>query len=74
MRGPRKTRFTSAALGFILLVAVIQLYLFETVLGAVLDGDHSTSGGAFVISLALSAVALFLAFKIPGLDRSSDDR
>ncbi len=69
MKPVQKTRFTSAAFGFILLVAVIQLYLFETVLGAVLDGDHSTSGGAFIVSLALSAVALFLAFKIPGLDR-----
>ncbi|HJU84084.1 MAG TPA: DUF6755 family protein [Holophagaceae bacterium] len=64
-----KTRFTGAALGFILLVAVIQLYLFETVLGAVMDGDRTTSGGAFMVSLALSAVALFLAFKIPGMDR-----
>jgi hypothetical protein len=60
---------TGAALGFGLLTLVIQLYLFETVLGSVLDGERSLLAGAFLVSLVLSGVALFLAFKAPGLDR-----
>lgn len=67
-RAPR-TSMTSFALGIGLLILGIQVYLFETVLGTVLDGNHSTTGWAFVVSLVLSASALFLAFKAPGLDR-----
>lgn len=56
-------RISPAALGVILVLLVIQLYLFETVLGAVLDGQRSVLPGAFGVSLGLSAVALFLAFR-----------
>lgn len=56
-------RISPAALGVILVLLVIQLYLFETVLGAVLDGQRGVLAGAFGVSLALTAVALFLAFR-----------
>ncbi|MCE1205692.1 MAG: hypothetical protein LWW79_13935 [Holophagaceae bacterium] len=56
-------RISPAALGVILVLLVIQLYLFETVLGAVLDGQRSVLPGAFGVSLALTTVALFLAFR-----------
>ncbi|GLH67375.1 MULTISPECIES: DUF6755 family protein [Geothrix] len=62
MNTPR-VRISPAALGVILVLLVIQLYLFETVLGAVLDGQRSVLPGAFFVSLALSAIALFLAFR-----------
>lgn len=62
MNTPR-VRISPAALGVILVLLVIQLYLFETVLGAVLDGQRSVLPGAFGVSLALSAIALFLAFR-----------
>ncbi len=68
MSRPRRSRMTRAALGFILMVAVIQLYLFETVLGAVLDGQHGLLPGAFIASLVLTIVSLVLAWKIPTLD------
>ncbi len=47
---------------------LIQAYLFETVLGAVLDGERGMLGGAFAVSLVLTAVALVLAFKAKDLD------
>jgi len=56
-------RISPAALGVILVLLIIQLYLFETVLGAVLDGQRSVLPGAFGVSLALTIVALFLAFR-----------
>lgn len=62
MTTPR-VRISPAALGVILVLLVIQLYLFETVLGAVLDGQRSVLPGAFFVSLALTAIALFLAFR-----------
>lgn len=65
----RKAHLTGAALGVGLLILAIQLYLLETVLGAVLDGQRGMLPGAFAVSLLLTAVALFLAFKAPGLDR-----
>lgn len=58
-----RVRISPAALGVVLVLLVIQLYLFETVLGAVLDGQRSVLPGAFGVSLALSAVSLFLAFR-----------
>ncbi|MDR3685119.1 MAG: hypothetical protein P4L11_15430 [Geothrix sp.] len=58
-----RVRISPAALGVILLLLVIQLYLFETVLGAVLDGQRNVLPGAFGVSLALTAIALFLAFR-----------
>ncbi|WP_243317768.1 DUF6755 family protein [Geothrix paludis] len=65
---PRQGHFTEAALGITLLVLVIQLYLFETVLQSVLDGHRTLLAGAFIASLALTVVALVLAFKAPCLD------
>lgn len=58
-----RVRISPAALGVILVLLVIQLYLFETVLGAVLDGQRSVLPGAFGVSLGLAAVSLFLAFR-----------
>lgn len=68
---PRQGHFAEATLGITLLVLVIQLYLFETVLQSVLDGHRTLLAGAFIASLALTIVALVLAFKAPRLD---DDR
>ena len=62
MNTPR-VRISPAALGVIAVLLVIQLYLFETVLGAVLDGQRGILPGAFGVSLALSAIGLFLAFR-----------
>lgn len=69
MKGHRRTQMTGAALVFAVLVVAIQLYLFETVLGSVLDGERRLLPGAFAVSAVLSAVALYLAFKAPDLDR-----
>lgn len=69
MKRMGRSHITGGALAFLLLVLVVQLYLFETVLGSVLDGQRSLLPGAFSVSLVLSAVALYLAFKAPGLDR-----
>lgn len=62
------TAMTSFALGLNLLILVIQVYLFETVLGSVLDGHRALLAGAFFASLAFTAVALALAFRAPRLD------
>ena len=64
-----KAHLTGAALLAVLLILAIQVYLFETVLGAVLDGKRGLLPGAFGVSLVLTAVALTLAFKAPDLDR-----
>jgi urea transporter len=69
MKRVRRTQMTGAALVFTLFVAAVQLYLFETVLGSVLDGQRGLLPGAFAVSCVLTAVALYLAFKAPGLDR-----
>ncbi len=69
---PRQGHFSDTALGFALLVLVIQLYLFETVLQSVLDGHRTLLAGAFFASLALTVVALVLAFKAPRLDDGPD--
>ena len=69
MKREPKAHLAGAALVAGLFILAIQLYLFETVLGSVLDGQRSLLPGAFLVSLALSAVALFLAFKMPNLDR-----
>ncbi len=63
MKPTSSTRISGAALGVILFLLVIQLYLFETVLGSVLDGQRSVLPGAFGVSLALAAISLFLAFR-----------
>ena len=64
----RKAHLTGAALGASLLILAIQLYLFETVLGSVLDGQRRLLPGAFAVSLILTGVALALASKAPKLD------
>lgn len=63
MKGKGQSQLTGAAMAVILLIVLIQVYLFETVLGAVLDGQRRLLPGAFGVSLALTAVALVLAFK-----------
>ena len=72
-KAPR-TAMTSFALGAGLLVLVIQVYLFETVLGSVLDGHRELLAGAFFASLAFTAVTLALAFRAPRLDAGSKDK
>jgi predicted Co/Zn/Cd cation transporter (cation efflux family) len=57
-----------AALVVALLILGIQVYLFETVLQSVLDGQRALLPGAFAASLVLTAVALLLAFKVPRID------
>lgn len=69
MKAPRKGHLTGAALVVVLLVLLLQAYLFETVLEAVLAGQRRALPGALVLSAALTAVALFLAFQAPSLDR-----
>ena len=66
---PAKSHLTGAAMAVVLLVVLMQAYLFETVLEAVLDGQRAALPGAFIVSAVLSAVALFLAFKALTLDR-----
>ncbi|HTL99386.1 MAG TPA: hypothetical protein VL181_11335 [Holophagaceae bacterium] len=68
---PPRTAMTSFVLGMGLLILVIQVYLFETVLGSVLDGRRALLGGAFAASLLLTVIALFLAFRIRGLENES---
>lgn len=65
---PRRGLLSDAALGVVLLVLVIQLYLFETVLQSVLDGQRGLLPGAFAASLVLTVVTLILAFKLPRID------
>jgi len=69
MTPPGRRHLTGAALAVILLIVLIQAYLFETALEAVLDGQRGQLPGALAVSAALTAAALFLAFKAPGLDR-----
>ncbi|HJV21524.1 MAG TPA: hypothetical protein VJ623_10500 [Holophagaceae bacterium] len=66
---PPKAYLSDAALAVSLLILAIQLYLFETVLGAVLDGQRGILPGSFFVSLTLTAVALVLAFKASNLDQ-----
>jgi len=67
----KRSVFTGAALAVVLLIVLIQTYLFETVLGAVLDGQRGMLAGAFIVSLLLTAVALALAFKARDLDKGN---
>lgn len=66
-RAPR-TAMTSFALGMNLLILIIQVYLFETVLGSVLDGHRSLLAGAFIASIIFTVIALLLAFRARSLD------
>jgi len=67
MKRVRRTQMTGAALVFTIFVAAIQLYLFETVLGAVLDGQRSVLPGAFPVPAGLAVEALYLALQAPCL-------
>lgn len=71
MRSSNRPPLTGAALAVALFILAIQVYLFETVLQAHLDGARAALPGAFVVSAALSVLALFLAFRnsIPPPDR-----
>ncbi len=69
MRHRPKSQLNGLLLMAVLLIALIQLYLFETVLGALLDGQRGMLPGALVVSVILSAIALYLAFLAPRLDR-----
>lgn len=66
--GP-KSQLTTAALVAVVLIVVIQLYLFETMLAAVLDGQRGVLPGAFAVSAVLTLIALLIALKLPSLDR-----
>lgn len=66
-KAPR-TAMTSFALGMNLLILIIQVYLFETVLGSVLDGHRSLLAGAFIASIIFTVIALLLAFRARSLD------
>ena len=68
MKPAGSAQLTGAALAVVLMVVLIQAYLFETVLEAVLDGQRAQLPGALAVSAALSAVALWLAFRAPRLD------
>ncbi len=70
---PPKAYLSDAALAVSLLILAIQLYLFETVLGAVLDGQRGILPGSFFVSLTLTGVALVLAFKATGLDAGPEE-
>ena len=50
MSAPGKSQLTGAAMAVILLIVLVQAYLFETVLGAVLDGQRLALPGAFGVS------------------------
>lgn len=65
---PEQHVFSGAALVVVLLLLAIQVYLFETVLSSSLDGERGLLQGAFWVSAALSAVALWLAFRAPHMD------
>ena len=64
MKPAGSSQLTGAALAVVLMVVLVQAYLFETVLEAVLDGQRRQLPGALVVSALLSAVALFLAFRV----------
>lgn len=64
-----KTQLSTAALGIVLVIVLVQVYLFETVLASVLDGHRNLLTGAFLVSAVLSAVALWIALRLPSIDR-----
>lgn len=66
--GP-KSQLTTAVLVAVILIVVIQLYLFETVLAAVLDGQRGILPGAFAVSAVLTVIVLAIALRLPSLDR-----
>ena len=65
----RRAPLSMAALGVALVIVLIQVYLFETVLSSVLDGHRNLAPGAFAVSALLSAAAVWIALKLPSIDR-----
>lgn len=63
MTRPGRPPLSGAALAVALFILVIQVYLFETVLQAHLDGAREALPGAFAVSGLLSVLALFLGFR-----------
>jgi len=63
VKGRNRAPLTGAALATALFILVIQVYLFETVLQAHLDGSRGALPAAFMVSALLSVLALFLAFR-----------
>lgn len=64
-----RNQLSTAALVMALVVVLVQVYLFETVLAAVLDGQRGLLPGALAVSAVLSAVVLWIALNLPSLDR-----
>lgn len=64
-----KSQLSLAAFGLVLVIVLIQLYLFETVLASVLDGHRNLLPGALIVSALLSGIALWIAYRIPTIDR-----
>lgn len=64
-----KTQLSTAALGIVLVIILVQVYLFETVLASVLDGHRNLLIGALFVSALLTAIALWIALKLPSIDR-----
>jgi len=64
-----KSQLSLAAFGLVLVIVLIQVYLFETVLSSVLDGHRNLLTGALVVSALLSGITLWIAYKLPTIDR-----
>ena len=64
-----KSQLNGPLLLVVLLIVLIQLYLFETVLETALEGHGGILSGALLLSAGLSLLALGLAFLAPRLDR-----
>lgn len=64
-----KSQLSLAAFGLVLVIVLIQVYLFETVLASVLDGHRNLLAGALVVSALLSGITLWIAYKLPTIDR-----
>lgn len=64
-----KSQLSMAAFGLALVIVLIQIYLFETALASVLDGHRNLLAGALVVSALMSGVALWIAYKLPTIDR-----
>lgn len=64
-----RSQLSLAAFGLVLVIVLIQVYLFETVLASVLDGHRNLLTGALAVSALLSGIALWIALKLPSIDR-----
>lgn len=64
-----RSQLALAALGIVLVIVLVQVYLFETVLASVLDGHRDLLPGALAVSAALSGAAAWIALRLPSIDR-----